>query len=88
MNKHFADGEPNYSGLRRRASRLVLVLANLLPRAGVLVCDWAVAGLMVLYRAGDLVPGFYTLLKMLTKSPLGVFLQRRERRKLASTRTG
>ena len=51
------------------ANLLLLAPVNLPPRAGVLLCDWAVDGLMVLYRAGDLVPGFYTLLKMLTKLP-------------------
>lgn len=71
MNKRFADGEPNYSGLRRRASLALLVLVNLLPLAGVLLFNWDVAGLMVLYWSENLVLGFYTLLKMLTKSPLG-----------------
>jgi len=74
VNKPFTDGEPTYSGLRRRASLLLLVLVNLLPLAGVLMFDWDVAGLMVLYWSENLVLGFYTLLKMLTKSPLGGLL--------------
>lgn len=66
----FVAGEPDYAGLRRKASLALLVLVNLLPLAGVLFLDWDVAGLMVLYWSENLVLGFYTLLKMLTKSPL------------------
>jgi len=50
---------------------VVLVLVNLLPLAGVLLLDWDVAALMVLYWSENLVLGFYTLLKMLVISPLG-----------------
>lgn len=50
---------------------MVLVLVNLLPLAGVLLLDWDVAALMVLYWSENLVLGFYTLLKMLVISPLG-----------------
>jgi hypothetical protein len=50
---------------------VVLVLVNLLPLAGVLLLDWDVAALMVLYWSENLVLGFYTLLKMLVVSPLG-----------------
>jgi hypothetical protein len=60
-----------YAGLRRRASLALLVLVNLLPLAGVLLFDWDVAGLMVLYWSENLVLGFYTLARMLAKSPLG-----------------
>lgn len=60
-----------YTGLRRRASLVTLVLVNLLPLLGVLYFDWDVVGLVVLYWSENLVLGFYTLLKMLTKSPLG-----------------
>lgn len=49
----------------------MLVLVNLLPLAGVLLLDWDVAALMVLYWSENLVLGFYTLLKMLVVSPLG-----------------
>ena len=49
----------------------MLLLVNLLPLAGVLLLDWDVAALMVLYWSENLVLGFYTLLKMLVVSPLG-----------------
>ncbi|MCB1731303.1 MAG: hypothetical protein KDI21_12575 [Halieaceae bacterium] len=88
MNKHFADGEPNHSGLRGRASLLLLVLVNPLPLVEVLLFDRDLAGFMVLHWSGNLVPGFYTLLKMLTKLPRNVSLPPREHRKLASNRTG
>lgn len=65
-------GEVNrYEGLRRRVSLVALVLVNLLPLLGVLVFHWDVAALVVLYWSENLVLGFYTLLKMLVKSPLG-----------------
>lgn len=60
-----------YTGLRHRASLLTLLLVNLLPLVGVLWFDWDVTGLMVLYWSENLILGFYTLLKMLSKSPLG-----------------
>ena len=60
-----------YSGLRRRLSLGVLVAVNLLPLAGVVFFGWDVAALVILYWSENLVLGFYTLLKMLVKSPLG-----------------
>jgi hypothetical protein len=60
-----------YEGLRRQVSLLALVLVNLLPLLGVLFFHWDVAALVVLYWSENLVLGFYTLLKMLVKSPLG-----------------
>lgn len=66
-----AAGQPSYSGLREHASLLFLVVVNLIPLAGVLFFDWNVLGLLVLYWSENLVLGFYTLLKMLVKSPLG-----------------
>jgi hypothetical protein len=60
-----------YDGLRRQVSLVALVLVNLLPLLGVLVFHWDVAALVVLYWSENLVLGFYTLLKMLVKSPLG-----------------
>ena len=60
-----------YTGLRRRASLLALVLVNLLPLLGVLFFHWDVAALVVLYWSENLVLGFYTLVKMLVKSPVG-----------------
>mgnify|MGYP001815113000 CR=1 FL=1 len=46
-------------------------MVNLLPLAGVLWLDWDVTALMILYWSENLVLGFYTLVKMLTVSPLG-----------------
>jgi hypothetical protein len=63
--------QSGYGGLRERASLLVLVLVNLIPLVGVLFFDWDVLGLLVLYWSENLVLGFYTLLRMLVKSPLG-----------------
>ncbi len=58
-----------YYGPRRRASLAALVLVNLLPLVGVLFLDWDVAALMILYWSENLVIGFYTLAKLLVKSP-------------------
>jgi hypothetical protein len=58
-----------YAGPRRRASLILLLLVNLLPLVGVLWLDWDVVGLLVLYWSENLILGFYTILKMLTKSP-------------------
>jgi hypothetical protein len=60
-----------YAGVRRRLSLVVLVLVNLLPLAGVLFFDWDVAALVILYWSENLVLGFYTLARMLVKSPIG-----------------
>ncbi len=65
---------PSYRGLRRDASLLFLLLVNLLPLYGIVRLDWDVAALMILYWSENLVLGFYTLLKMLLRSPLaGLF---------------
>lgn len=53
------------------ASVVPLVLANLLPLVLVLVLDWDVAALMILYWSENLILGFYTLARMLLVSPLG-----------------
>lgn len=45
-------------------STIALVLANLLPLAGVLLLGWDLAAVMVLYWAESAVIGFYTILKM------------------------
>lgn len=66
-------GEPleeSYGGARRQLSLALLVLVNLLPLAGVLLLDWDVAALVVLYWSENLVLGFYTLARMLVVSPL------------------
>lgn len=70
--------EQGYGGRRRSISLLLLVLVNILPLLGVLLLDWGVVALMVLYWSENLVLGFYTLLKMLVTSGwrglgLGVF---------------
>jgi hypothetical protein len=70
QEQHYMD-EEGYTGLRRRASLIVLLLVNLLPLAGVLWLGWDVAGLLVLYWSENLILGFYTILKMLSKSPRG-----------------
>lgn len=61
----------SYTGTRRHLSLALLVLVNLLPLLGVLLYDWDVAALVVLYWSENLVLGFYTLLRMLIVSPLG-----------------
>ncbi len=63
--------DSGYTGARRRASLVMLVLANLLPVYGVLFLDWDIAALVVLYWSENLVLGFYTLAKMLVVSPVG-----------------
>ena len=70
QQQHYVDEEA-YNGLRRRASLIVLLLVNLLPLVGVLWLGWDVAGLLVLYWSENLILGFYTILKMLCKSPRG-----------------
>jgi hypothetical protein len=47
------------------ASRLALLLANLLPVAGVLWLGWDVGSVVVLYWVENLIVGAYTVLKML-----------------------
>lgn len=60
--------------LRRRISLLLLIAANLMPLAGVLLLDWDVAALVVLYWSENLVLGFYNVLKMVSlKGVLAVF---------------
>jgi hypothetical protein len=68
--KNWLGEQGSYSGLRERASLFILVLVNLLPLVGVLFFGWDVAALVILYWSENLVLGFYTLLKMLLKSPL------------------
>lgn len=63
--------EGGLNGLGRYLSLAVLVLVNLLPVAGVLLFDWDVGALMVLYWSENLVIGAYTIIKMLLVSPVG-----------------
>jgi hypothetical protein len=52
-------------------SLAALVVVNLLPVAGVLLFDWDVGALMVLYWSENLVLGAYTIFKMLVVAPIG-----------------
>ena len=52
-------------------SLAALIGVNILPLLGVILLDWDVAALMLLYWSENLVIGFYTLAKMLIKAPLG-----------------
>jgi hypothetical protein len=54
-------------------SAAFLVVANLVPVAGVLLFGWNVADLMVLFWAENVVIGVYALLKMAVISRWGVF---------------
>jgi len=56
---------------------LALILANLVPLAGVLFLHWDVGAIVVLYWMENLIIGLYTLLKMLVsggRSALGLML--------------
>lgn len=55
---------------RRTLSLMLLVVVNLLPVLGVMLLDWDVAALVILYWSENLILGFYTLLKMVVKSPV------------------
>ena len=48
-----------------------LVLANLLPFAGVIYFGWGLFAVVLFYWAENLVLGFYTLVKLLHHSPIG-----------------
>ena len=55
-------------------SLLALVLANLIPLSGVLLLNWDVGAIVVLYWAENLVIGFYTIIKLLLAAGLtGLF---------------
>lgn len=62
--------EDPYQGARRRASLAALIAVNILPLLGVVLLNWDVAALMVLYWSENLIIGLYTLLKMVVTSPL------------------
>jgi hypothetical protein len=53
-----------------RLSAAMLVVANLMPLAGVLFFGWDLANVMVLFWAESAVIGFYTVLKMLVTGRL------------------
>lgn len=52
--------------LRDRPAVVALLLANLVPIVGVVVFDWDLANVMVLYWAESAVIGAYNVLKMIT----------------------
>jgi hypothetical protein len=60
---------PRHEGVR--ASTVALIAANLLPLVGVLLFDWDLAAVMVLYWAESAVIGLYTILKMSIVGKLG-----------------
>jgi hypothetical protein len=60
---------PRHEGVR--ASTVALIVANLLPLAGVLLLGWDLAAVMVLYWAESAVIGFYTVLKMCVVDKFG-----------------
>ena len=64
-------GSGVYTGRRRAVSLALLIVVNVLPLLGVLYLDWDVLSLMILYWSENLVLGFYTLARMLVKSPIG-----------------
>lgn len=57
---------PTYAGHRRRLSLTLLVMANMLPLLGVILFDWDVGALIILYWSENLVLGAYNILKMAT----------------------
>lgn len=50
---------------------IVLVLSNLVPVAGVLLWHWDVASILILYWSENLIIGATTVIKMITRSPIG-----------------
>lgn len=66
-----AGTEGLYSGGRRAISLGLLLAMNVVPLLGVLFWGWDAKALVVLYWSENLVLGFFTIARMLTKSPLG-----------------
>jgi hypothetical protein len=56
---------------RRSISLWALLAVNLVPLLGVIVWGWDVASVMILYWSENLIIGFYTVVKMLVKNPVG-----------------
>lgn len=50
---------------------IMLVLSNLVPVAGVLLWQWDVASILILYWSENLIIGATTVIKMLSRSPIG-----------------
>jgi len=55
---------PEAAGTLGSLSSLALIVANLIPLAGVLLYDWNIGQIMLLFWAESAVIGFYTLCKM------------------------
>ena len=55
----------------RTVSVAALVAVNLVPVAGVVLWNWDVGALVILYWSENLVLGAYTIVKMLAQSPVG-----------------
>lgn len=54
----------SHSKPRSKLSGIALMIANLMPLLGVLIWDWRIGDIMLLYWAESAVVGFYNLLKM------------------------
>jgi len=65
------DGLPQLFRERRAISLAALVVVNLIPLIGVFWWQWDVGSLVILYWSENIVIGFYTLVKMVTRNPLG-----------------
>ena len=66
MNSEQTSGLPQTGALvkRLRESSLALIVANLVPLAGVLGLGWNVSWIMLFYWSENLVVGFFNVLKM------------------------
>ena len=53
------------------AAAILLVVSNLVPLAGVLLWDWDVVSIVMLYWSENLILGAYTLVKMIARAPIG-----------------
>jgi hypothetical protein len=57
--------------MRRTVSLAALVVVNLMPLIGVLLWNWDVGALVVLYWSENLIIGVFTILKMIAVAPVG-----------------
>lgn len=63
-----------WRGVLRSLPLALLVAGNLVPIVGVLLWDWDVRAILILYWSENLILGGLTILKMLLRSPiLGIF---------------
>ena len=53
------------------AAATLLVVSNLIPLAGVLLWDWDVVSIVMLYWSENVILGAYTLVKMIARAPIG-----------------